>query len=72
MNEQEIIILKKAVVTGRVIWNPDSQTAYPVVSINKHAEEGDGLCAIFANGKYATLYNCDLNEFKIITDPSTE
>ena len=68
MNDQEIAMLKNAISMGGVIWNPDSQTAYPVKSIGTHAEEGDDeLCAIFTNGKYAVLYNCSLSEFKMTT-----
>jgi len=65
MNDKEIKMLKKAVASGNVVWNPDSKKAYPVTKIGFHVEEGDdSLCAIFPNGTYAALYNCDLSDFK--------
>lgn len=68
MNDIQIEKLKSYIRIGhKIAWNPNSTTCRIVVGINKHAEEGDDeMCAIFSNGEYAALYNCDLSEFAII------
>ena len=65
MNDQEISLLKAQVERKRrVLWNPNCLTARVVVGVADHAEEGkDSPCALFANGEYAALYNCSLDEF---------
>ena len=40
-----------------------------VTTFGKHAEEGDNPDnAIFANGKYVSLYNVELKDFVIISE----
>ncbi len=50
----------------RLLWVPDHNTACEVKAIGPHAEEGDDTpCAIFWDGKYVALYNCDLGDFSV-------
>jgi hypothetical protein len=64
MNDREIEALRRNLKSDRILlWNPDSQTARQVKSIKPHAEEDNELCAIFANGEYAVLYNCPISDF---------
>lgn len=70
MNDKEIEILKNALRSNNtVMWNPDEKTARIVQRISTHKEEddNDSLCAIFWNGQYIALYNCDLSEFAMVT-----
>ena len=79
MNDNEIESVKLALKYGlRVLWQPDKCTARQVKSISarfdedKVREDCEGfLCANFANGEYAALYNSDINDFVVAIDIET-
>jgi hypothetical protein len=50
---------------GKLLWNPDEETAIVVISITKRNDE-PGLNANFANGTYVNLGNCEVSDFGII------
>jgi len=51
-----------------VVWWPQDKAEARRVHIVQRKAGEPSLCAVFANGEYAALYNCGLDEFKLVTD----
>lgn len=73
MNTAEIRVLKMMAERGGLIWAPE-ETAYRKVSRIGAApkpDEGDepepSEVAYLVAGGYVALYNCDFNEFGVLT-----
>jgi hypothetical protein len=71
MTEEEEQYLADVVASGKVVmWNPDPETCRRVVDVREvpvapDDEPEPSRCAIFDNGDYAALYNCELSLFII-------
>lgn len=67
MTDADIQELKKAVQGGSVVfWSPGDDTALRVRRIGpppKEKEPEPGECAYFLHGKYAALYNANVEDF---------
>ncbi len=75
MSEEEEQYLKKLCINGyKLCWFSDMGEAFIVSRVGNGppVAEDDvpepSLCAFFHNGKYAALYHCELEEFKIMSD----
>lgn len=61
--------LKRYQRGGNIAWSPDEDTFRMIVRIGRPPKnKGDDRlepsdCAIFANGEYVALYNCELRDF---------
>lgn len=66
MNLEEEQTLVDVLMRHRVLWVPDNITAREVLRI-AHSEDEPSRCAFFERG-YVALYNCELSDFKTISD----